>query len=233
MSERTIKHLALVTSTPSRLIVVDDGSDRETNTMLQRLKREGFIDTLIRNKYNIGLEPSKNLGLQAVKSDYFISTDNDCLPEYPRKDDWLAKLIHLMDMNPGYGAIACRTQVMIGTGNIFEQADETGEPLVDFPHPGGSVRIMQRKLITRIGGWRDWVESRGSEEKHIGGKLREIGFRSAFATHVRCYHMFGDDANWGYGTLEPEKHGHTPIWHPAIQNGDDEGDIERWLKHEE
>jgi hypothetical protein len=40
--------------------------------------------------------------------------------------------------------------------------------------------------------------------------------------------MFGD-GNWGYGDLTPEEHGHNPVCHPAIQNGDDENEIKKYL----
>jgi len=58
---------------------------------------------------------------------------------------------------------------------------------------------------------------RGSEEKYIGEKIRAAGYKTGFATNIRCYHLFGDDGNWGYGDLKPEEHGHTPIWHPALK----------------
>jgi glycosyltransferase involved in cell wall biosynthesis len=231
MTERVIRDLAVQTTTPSRLIVVDDGSEKETYNMLQKFKRDGIIDTLIRHKKNIGLEASKNDGMQAVQSELFVSTDNDCLPEYYTEEgDWLSKLVKLMDERPDFGAIACRTQVMIGTGNIYDGFEE--QPVVDFPWPGGSLRIMRSQLVRDLGGWRDWEPSRGSEEKHICQKIREAGYRTGFAVKVRTYHMFGEDGNWGYGGLEPELHGHTPVCHPAIQNGDNEDDIGRWLSHE-
>ena len=232
MTDRCIRHLAKVTTTPSRLIVVNDGSDKETETVLNKLKKEGFIDVLIKNKMNMGLEPSKNIGLQSVRSEFFVSTDNDCLAEYPRGgNDWLHKQIDLMNMNPEYGAIACRTQVMIGTGNIFHEHEN--ESIVDFPWPGGSLRIMNADTVKKLGGWRDWRESRGEEERHMGGKMAECGVKMGFSVKIRCYHMFGDDGNWGYGMLDPQKHGHNPVCHPAIQNGDNEENIERWLNHEE
>lgn len=231
MTDRVIRELAMQTTTPSRLIVVDDGSDKKTYNMLQKFKRDGFIDVLIRHKNNLGLEASKNDGMQAVKSDLFISTDNDCLPEYFTKDgDWLSKLVKLMNDHLDFGAIACRTQVMIGTGNIYDGFEE--QNLVDFPWPGGSLRIMRAKLVRDLGGWRDWEPSRGSEEKTICQKIRDAGYRTGFAVKIRTYHMFGNDQNWGYAGVEPENHGHKPVCHPAIQNGDNEEDIVRWLNHE-
>jgi len=177
-------------------------------------------------KDNIGLEPAKNLGLFFAKSKYFISTDNDILPMKPNeKGDWLTQLVDLAEQNPDYGAISCRTQVMIGTGNIFSGKEE--QDIVEFPHPGGSLRIMRTDLVKKLGGWRNDMKGRGSEEKYIGEKIREAGYKTGFATKVKCYHLFGEK-NWGYGDMPIEEHGHTKIWHPAL-----DGDSPEKLKEYE
>lgn len=117
---------------------------------------------------------------------------------------------------------------MIGTGNIFDGKEE--EQVVEFSHPGGSLRIMRTDIVKRVGGWAEEKEGRGQEEMYICGKLREEGYKTGFAVNVKCYHMFGNDANWGYGNLDFEDHGHKLTWHPAIINGDDEKEIKKWLK---
>lgn len=230
MTERVILALAKNTTTPSRLIVVDDCSDAPTQKILEKYYKAGIIDKLIINDERLGLEPSRNVGLKEVQSDYYISMDNDCLPMPPDENgDWLFKLVELMDVNLDFAAIACRPQVMVGTGNIFEEADLCHADVVEFPWPGGSIRIMNTDLVREVGGWRDNVPSRGQEERYICGKLNELGYKTGFAVQVKTYHMFGHDANWGYGEVDPSEHGHGPVSHPAIQNGDSEKEIDRWL----
>ena len=223
---QVIRTLAKNTTTPSRLIVVDNGSEEDMQDELIKMNESGLIDKLILLENNIGLEPAKNIGLKEVESEYFISTDNDCLPMKPDKDgDWLSKLIDLMERHKQYAAISCRTQVMIGTGNIFDGKEEFD--IIQFPWPGGSLRIMRTDLVKRVGGWNDNIKSRGNEERYICGELHKLGWETGFAVRVKCYHMFGN-GNWGY-LVPPEEHGHNPVCHPAIQNGDDEEEIEKWL----
>jgi hypothetical protein len=218
MTELAIMSINKHTFTPYRLTVIDNYSSGDMREMLIELRDGGLIDNLVLLETNIGLEPAKNLGMSFVGSDIFISTDNDCLPMKPDKDgDWLSKMVALMENNLDYGAIACRTQVMVGTGNIFE--DKEDQDIVDFPWPGGSLRAMRKNIVDIIGGWRNDVISRGSEEKYICGEIHDLGYKTGFATHIRCYHMFGN-GNWGYGEMLPEEHGHNPVSHPAIQNGD-------------
>lgn len=226
-----------------RLVVWDNGSGKETVAMLQQLQDSGLVDELITVRANVGLEPARNSMLhEATFSPYFICVDNDCLPESPvlqtKGDeipmDWIERLVDLMERHEEYGAISCRTQVMVGTGNIFEESDKNGDELTDFPHPGGSLRIMRTKTTREVGGWRD-LAGRGAEERWIGGKLQAAGYKTAFATNINTLHLFGtrDEKHktdrWGYNARwKPAKTGHSNVYHPALTNGDDYGEVERY-----
>lgn len=213
-----------------RLVVLDNGSDPETVEMLQQHHDNGRIDELVLWDTNYGLEPARtHLLNECTQSEYFVCADNDCLPEPMTKehtfdDDWIDKLYRLITWQSDYAAIACRYPVMVGTGNIYEQADETDEEIVEFPHPGGSLRIMRTDLVKQTGGWRKDVGSRGTEERYICGKLHELGYKTGFAVNVRTLHLFGlkDTDNWGYDKkLTPEDTGHSSgVWHPIFDRGD-------------
>jgi len=209
-------------STDYRMIVVDNGSEFIMKSVLLESLDQGLINNLVLLDHNIGLEPAKNIGMGHVRSDLFISTDNDCLPQ----SGWLEGLVELMDTHPEYGAIACRPQVMVGTGNIFSGHED--EDIVEFPWPGGSLRIMRTELVRELGGWREDSVMRGSEERYISNLIHEKGFKTGYAVKIKTYHMFGD-SNWGYPQdMKPEDHGHHPVWHPAIANGD--GDkVREWI----
>lgn len=235
MTELMIKTIKKNTDRKSyRLVIWDNGSGEEAVNMLERLKKEKYIDSeygdkLILNGANIGLEAARQRLLgHETDSEYFICADNDCLPQ-PRDGgwDWIRLLDVLMNKYENYAAISCRTQIMIGTGNIFEQADENRDDIVDFPHPGGSLRIMRTDKVREVGGWDKGSDGRGAEERYICGKLRGAGYGTAFASRIFTQHLFGtrgEDGTdrWGYQKdWPPEKTGHSDIWHPALANGDD------------
>lgn len=227
-----------------RLVVLDNGSNKETVGMLTRLDNEGLIDELLLISTNLGLEAARNLMFKnATESDYFICVDNDCLPppilvEETGTYDWIDRLVGLMERNPEFAAISCRTQVMIGTGNIFEEADEVGDDIVEFPHPGGSLRIMKSALVHFVGGWERESPGRGAEERYICGKLNDAGFRTAFAVKILCLHLFGlrgenPTDRWGYDiSLSPAETGHSDISHPALTNGDDLEEVKKYAGEE-
>ena len=170
----------------------------------------------------------------STQSDYFICADNDCLPEPMHGGrDWIERLVELMDRNQGYAAVSCRTQVMVGTGNIF--TDETQE-ITDFAHPGGSLRIMRTQAVKDVGGW-EGKPGRGAEERYICGKLRDLGYGTGFATNVKTLHLFGVRAHgtdrWGYeGDWTPEQTGHSDVAHPALTNGDNFEEVAQYCGEE-
>lgn len=221
-----------------RLVVLDNGSEGDTPELLQQLADNGLIDEYLPIKTNLGLEAARNLLLkECATTDRFVCIDNDCLPQPMIGDvDWLDLLNDLMDRYEDYAAISMRTQVMIGTGNIFEEADKAGDDIVDFPHPGGSFRIMDTSVTHFAGGWSDAKPGRGAEERFICGKLRDAGYKTAFAVDVKCLHLFGPKETtdrWGYHKdLKPEDTGHSDIAHPALTNGDDIDEVIKYSGEE-
>lgn len=217
-----------------RLVVWDNGSDERVQDMLMIMHNNGLIDELISSDTNEGLEWARHQLLLNTKSEYFVCVDNDCLPQpISGGSDWLEKLVDLMQKYEEYAAVACRTQIMIGTGNIFE--DESKD-ITDFPHPGGSLRIMNTSVVKDVGGWERGAEGRGAEERYICGKLRDAGYKTGFATHIKTLHLFGttDTDNWGYDkTLKPQDTGHSPdVWHPVFDSGDDFDQVKEYAGEE-
>lgn len=237
MTELVIKTIARNTiSGTYRLHVLDNNSNHSTQLMLQRLEKDGFIDNLMVMDRNAGLEAARQYMLDnCTSNDYFVCIDNDCLPPpITSSQDWLEEMIELMEKYETYAAISMRTQVMIGSGNIFSLADIGGDDIVDFPHPGGSFRIMRTDAVREVKGWDRAAPGRGSEETYICGKLHEAGYGTAFATNIQCLHLFGtrDDNptdRWGYDKdMKPEDSGHRDIDHPALRQGDIFEEVERF-----
>lgn len=215
-----------------RLIVIDNNSSSDMMMDLLEYQSKGWIDDLTFNSENRGLEPARNQGLEKVKSmPYFVCVDNDCLPQKKKGIyDWVDYLVDLMERYPEYGAITCRMQVMIGTGNIFDGHEK--DEIVEFPHPGGAYRIMQTELVKTVGGWRDDNPSRGQEERYIGAKIHEMGYKTGYAVSVRTLHLFGDDSTdrWGYDkSWDPEKSGHSDVYHPILERGDDPDEVKEYI----
>ena len=206
MTELCLLALRENTKTPFRIILIDNGSSKHTQTSYLH-----STDIYVKLDKNYGLERAKHIGMQFVESELFVSMDNDIMV-YKYEPDWLSQLIDLMARYPDYGAIAPRPQLLVGTGMAMF---ETDNELVDFPHVPGYARIMRTQWVNEVGAWKDERPLRGHEEMWIGQKFAERGIKMAWANKIRCWHLFGkeDTDEWGYpkGT-KPEEHGHNPVW---------------------
>lgn len=217
MTRVCIEALQRNTKTPYRLIVIDNGSDKD----FQASYLTGNSDVYIKLDQNYGLEYAKNLGMSFVTSPYFVSIDNDILVYKHDDMDWLARLLLLMAKYPMYAAIAPRPQILVAdTMAVFD----TKEELVEFPRIPGYARLMNTDAVRRAGAWGDRRPGRGHEEIWIAEKLHAMGYKTGWATKVRCWHLFGkeDTDEWGYPKdMTPEQHGHQPVW-PIPKNDLDE-----------
>lgn len=210
-----LKTLRQNTKIPYRLIIIDNGSNKAAKAFYRK-EADKYVDM----GENAGLEAAKHVGMKFVKSPYFISTDNDILVQKPSPDGcWLERLHDLYMRTEGVAAISLRPQVLVGTGDIF---GEEPPEFLEFSHVPGYMRIMDTRVTRQLGAWEDERPLRGHEEYWISERMREKNYKVGWASYIRCWHMFGDDANWGYGKMEPEEHGHKPTYIPI----DDWNEIE-------
>lgn len=213
------------------LTVLDNGSD--DISWLTKLADEGIVHEFTIQPENIGLEAARQKLLNYwTQSPYFVCIDNDCLPPpMLNGQDWLERQLDLMRKYEDFAAISQRTPVMIGTGDIFGEADQAGDDILEFGHPGGSFRMMRTEAVKAVGGWDRGAPGRGSEETFICGKLRDAGYRTAFAVNIQCLHLWGTRGDtgtdpWGYDKdMKPEDTGHRPIDHPVLTQGDIKEDL--------
>lgn len=202
-----IEEIANRTTTPYRLIVVDNGSNDGSAELITEFAKRGLVHVPILLDRNLGLERAKNIGLSCVYSTWYVDTDNDIVPESPRDGtDWLTKLVGTIARNPVFAAIACRPQVMVGEpGDAFDKITDVRES-----NAGAHMRIMHTASVRGVGGWNNYFTNR-SEEKEIRQRLGKVGLKTGYAKDVRCIHLFGE--NWGY--TDDVDHYHREVWPPV------------------
>jgi GT2 family glycosyltransferase len=207
--------------TPHRTIVVDNGSTDGTVEMLHDLWEEGIVNVLVLNPENWGIHWGHNRRLELVRSDLYVATDDDLVPEAPRNGtDWLGKLVALMEARPELAAVACPPHFMVGDSVERLLAHPKGdEGVVERGHIGGHLRLMRTQAVRDVGGWQDTKRpKRNNEEKWICSRLRKAGWWVGYARDVRAIVLWGEEGEdpWGYdGDCKPEDHGHREIWPPV------------------
>lgn len=215
ITKQAITELHRRTTTPHRLIVLDNGSTDGTPAMLVELQGAGMIGRISWSLENRGVHWGHNQLLEMVQTDLYISTDNDLIPSIAVDGkDWLQRLIDLMEERPDYAAIAARPHTLPGQhGSLFDDSPEVKE----MGHVGAHLRLFRTEAVREVGGWRDHQNpGRNDEEKWICGRLRKAGWKVGYARDVRCIHLWGEpelgEDSWGY--KEGSDHGHRAIWPP-------------------
>jgi len=222
ITELCIRELQARTSTPHRLIVVDNGSEDGTVEMLEGLWEESLMDKLVLLEENKGVHFGFNTLLDLVESEpYYICTDADLIPSVPVDGkDWLKRLIDLAEANPEYSAIACRPHILIGEPP--DRFDNCGE-IREMSHIGAHLRIMNVEQVRAVGGWdrNNLKPSRNNEDWWIGKRIQEAGKKVGYSSQIRCIHLWGQgpevenrtEDDWGYPL--GSKHGHIDRWPPV------------------
>lgn len=211
MTVACLKAIKNNTTTPHRIILIDNGSKTDFQSIYAQES-----DIYVKLDKNNGLEYAKNLGMDFVESELFISMDNDILP-YIYSPDWLSQLVNLMSKYPEYGAISLKPQVLVGTNmEMFNTSNE----IVQFSHVPGYARIMRTDLVKNVGSWSGKRPLRGHEELWIGEKFAASGIKMGWANFIKCYHLWGrdDEDMWGYKGVDS---GHNPVW-PIYKNDEEE-----------
>lgn len=209
----TIRYLKERTTTPYRLILINNGGSEEA---MIEYANDFFL--VIDPSYNVGIHAAWQISLALAQSDYFITTDNDIyVPDWRdvmrgethETHDWLGWLIKFMDERPDYGAISMQPHVTIGAVGIDSSMD-----VQEVNMAGAVMRIMRRNAVWQAGGWERVVRTgRNHEERTICSRLKDNGWKVGRTGWLRCYHPFGrgEGGNWGYPPeFTPEMQGHNP-----------------------
>lgn len=191
--ELSIRSILLQTFRDFELIIVDDGSNKDD--CLSILKKHARADSrirLIRNKKNLGLVASLNLGVQEAKSPLIARMDSDDI-SLPNR---LERQFSFLNSHPQYDLI----------GSWAEVIDESDYPIgtIKFPTDPSDISssiirgnivihptwMFRKSLFEQIGGYdaasintEDYDFLLKAAKKHTIGNIPEILLQYRFNTH--------------------------------------------------
>lgn len=182
LKEQTYKHF--------ELIVIDDGSDDNTETICKGLKKAGVIDLFLRNDVRGGKASAANLGYRFAKGKIIVHLDADCSYD----SDALEKIIipfytdrkigavggNVMVRN--YKASLCTTLQAIEYANSISIGRVTSSSLGIYRVVSGAFGAFRKDAIDRIGGW----DIGPGLDGDITVKLRKIGYKIVFEPDAVC-----------------------------------------------
>lgn len=136
---------AILAHTPdARLIVVDNGSSRETELMLEEFSEPvGDLGLFIKTSRNIGLVPTINLGLARSESDYAVVVR----PQVMVHDGWLKALLDAAEAT-GAGILS---PLFTGAGAPPLPTLAPGCTLMESCAVSFATLLMKREMLVMIG----------------------------------------------------------------------------------
>lgn len=151
--ERSLRSLFLNTRFPHQIIIMDDGSDEETQDYIYSLVKDGRISTALFNtqQRNLGLGIAVNRGFEIAGGDYLLKLDSDL--EY--EPGWLTEVVRLLDTYHTIGCLGLFKYWHEPCNFPSELVEEHRDHyrVIDFV---GSALCMRREIYTTVGRWMEF-----------------------------------------------------------------------------
>jgi len=182
LTERALKLIKENFNYPNfELLVIDNASSDGSVEMLERMKKQGFLQKLIKNKENLGSPKAWNQGIKATDGEYFLIIDNDI--------EWLSKnalweAVKVLEANPKAAAVCFST--------YWQQPEEKAmnKPDKEVPEIYGAAFVVDRKKFEEIGEFdeKNFSPAYG-EETDWSYRARAKGFKLLQTEKARVGHI--------------------------------------------
>ena len=179
LTRECIDSIVRYTRFPYRLIVIDNGSQRQTREYLEELTSNNEIPVnLIRNETNLGYVKAVNQGLRASCGDYVCLLNNDTKVQ----EGWLEELINVAQSNPKIGILNPVS------ASLPYKKKELREKWIEIGFATGFCMLIKREVIDKIGFFDEDYEVGFWEDTDYCQRAKRAGYICAVAKASYVYH---------------------------------------------
>lgn len=208
--KKTVEMINKRTLYPYNLIVVDSGSTDGTRDWLKMAEKYGMVQKRVYLEENLGLPMALNEGYKHVKSEFFITTQDDLLPP-ELKPCWLERMVYLAKKYPDYAGLFMRIQ---RTARLIVDEDQD---LIESPKSCASVFRIQRRDDFKgkefpFGTRKHW------ESPDFAETARQLKKKTAMTTKLYADHTGYMVGNKGYVDGKVDYYTYSP---QRVNQGDD------------
>ena len=125
------------------VIVVDNGSKDGSVELLEKLKKQGLINVLIKNSENKGFAYANNQGFAKAKGQYYFMLNNDTLVT----KNWLTNAVNVLESDSKIAAVGSK---LIQHEDYDSKKYGIG-PDVEKQTTCGAAMLMRKDVIDKIG----------------------------------------------------------------------------------
>ena len=185
------------TDIPYELIIVDNGSQDETTSLLDRLENV----TTIKNEGNLGFIKGCNQGASKARGKYLVFLNNDIIVT----PEWLSKLVKTIERYPKCGAVGCKLiwpngklqeagSIIWNDGSALGYGRE-GDPmhpeysyLREVDYCSGACLLVRKDIFQQLGEFDERYIPAYYEDSDLCLGIWELGYKVVFQADVAVFH---------------------------------------------
>jgi len=215
--DSVLKH----TDYPYRFIIIDNGSEKETEGYLKGLKDISIADIiLIRNDRNLGFVKAVNQGIKASDARYLCILNNDTIVT----GGWLGEMVRIIETNPAIGLLNPSSN----TSGQFSKDQSINDYAASLRRFSGQIQelytcrgfcmLLKREVIERLGSLDEIYHLGYFDDTDYCKRAQLSGYRTARAKAAYVYHK----ENTSFKGLEENK---------ALFENNEKIFFSRWGRH--
>ncbi len=203
LTRACIESIKRSTKTPFRLIIIDNGSEKETREYLENVRDDPDLDViLIRNDSNIGYLKAVNQGLKQSDSKYVCILNNDTVVT----DNWLDKMVDFAERHDDVGLInpvlkKKRTpSAPDNLDKIVRELESRKGEYIELDHCVGACLLIKKGVIRDIGLFDDIYGFGHWEDNDYSRRAQKAGYKCIRLLDTLVWHYvsrsFNKIENW-------------------------------------
>jgi len=215
-----LEHILKNTHYPFRLIVVDNASEQDTVSYLERLKNESGAEILlIKNSENLGFVKAVNKGLEVSNAPYACIFNNDTLPG----ENWLTEMVEFAEEHPDVGLLnpICGGHIQ-NNMTVNEYAHMLSKSnkgkYMEMNQCQGFCMLVKREVLNKLGFLDEIFDTVGFDDTDYSRRAHREGYKSVCVYSSYVYHKEHES----FGKMGDRK---------KIQSVLEERYFKKWPKH--
>ncbi len=203
LTRECIESIKRSTKIPFRLIIIDNGSEKETREYLENVRDDPDLDViLIRNDSNIGYLKAVNQGLKQSDSKYVCILNNDTVVT----DNWLDKMVDFAEKHDDVGLInpvlkKKRTpSAPDNLDKITRELESRKGEYIELDHCVGACLLIRKDVIKDIGFFDEIYGFGHWEDNDYSRRAQKAGYKCVRLLDTLVWHYvsrsFNKIKNW-------------------------------------
>jgi len=194
-TKQTIESIKTYTSTPHKILVIDNGS---TDGTIEHLRTDATIYH-IENSHNIGFASGFNVGLEVIDTPYFVICNSDIVVT----QNWLKRMTEHLNEDPEKMSIGPRSNYVSGPQIVKNCTYKTFKELIDFAKRFASSNadpvthfkrlvffctLFKSEVLRKVGYLDEIYEGGNYEDDDYCMRIHKKGFKCAIDNTVFIHH---------------------------------------------